>query len=87
MTFWDMLSHMFNGNETARAMRYSITVIGLMLIAGYFHLVSSEVIASVISLATGFIMGKSRNDSHYIPGVSRDRRHTDTIRAKEDDSC
>lgn len=74
-----MIAHMFNGNETARAMRYSLSVIALMLLAGYYHLVSSEVIASVISLATGFIMGKSKNDTHYIASVSPDRRRTHSV--------
>lgn len=85
MGFWDMIAHMFNGNETARAMRYSLTVIGLMLVAGYYHLLSSEVIASVITLATGFIMGKSRNDTHYISSVSPDRRRTHSVGTEETD--
>lgn len=79
MGFWDMIAHMFNGNETARAMRYSLTVIVLMLFAGYMRILSNEIIASVITLATGFIMGKSRNDTHYIASVSPDRRRDHSV--------
>lgn len=74
MTFWGMLAHMFNGNETARSMRYSLSVIALILFAGYMGIVTSEIVSSIITLATGYIMGKARNDTHIITGASPDRR-------------
>lgn len=61
------------GDETTKSMRYSISLIVVMLIAGYFKVVSSDTVTSIITLAAGFIMGKARTQTHVITPIP-DRR-------------
>lgn len=71
MNIYEFLSHMFNGNETARSMRYSSFVIIAALIAGYMHILSSELVASIFVTAMGYIFGKARSETHVIQPKER----------------
>lgn len=64
---------MVAGDETTKAMRYSISLIIIMLIAGYFRIVSSDTVTSIITLAAGYILGKARTQTHLV-GIEPDRR-------------
>lgn len=62
ITFWYVFLKMFNGNETARAMRYSLTVVAIVLLARYFDAIrSDEVVLTVVTTATGYIFGKGQS--------------------------
>jgi hypothetical protein len=62
---------MIEGDDTAKAMRYSISVMALMLIAGYLNIVSHDTVTSILTLAAGYIMGKARTQTHYISATER----------------
>jgi len=74
MNFWQFCAKMFNGNETARSMRYSITIIIATLIAGYFRVLTSEAVLSIIYVMIGYITGKARSETHVIDTENR-RKH------------
>lgn len=75
MNFYDAVVHMFNGNETARAMRYSLSVVVILLLGAYFHIVSQEFVQNAILTALGYIYGKARSSPIH---VSKDNGKTAT---------
>ena len=70
---WGFLAQMFNGNETARSMRYSSFVIIAALVSGYMGILNSETVTSIVTAAMGYIFGKARSETHVINATS-DRR-------------
>lgn len=56
----DMIVKLFNGNETARSMRYSITVIIVLIIATYLGVLDRDYTQALILTVTGYIFGKAR---------------------------
>jgi hypothetical protein len=66
MNGWDFFAKMFNGNETARSMRYSSFVIVAALVAGYIKILNSETVTSIVTAAMGYIFGKARSETHVI---------------------
>ncbi len=73
MNSWEFFAKMFNGNETARSMRYSSFVIIAALVAGYMRILNSETVTSIVTAAMGYIFGKARSETHVITGT-QDRR-------------
>lgn len=75
MNVWDFIAHTFNGNETARSMRYSLSLIVILLIATYLGVVEQNFTQSLILTAAGYIFGRSRNQTHVVD--VKDRRSDD----------
>jgi hypothetical protein len=72
MNLFDFLAKMFNGNETARSMRYSITIIVAAIVASYMGLINHEALLSIFYVMIGYITGKARSETHVIE--PKDRR-------------
>lgn len=81
MGFWEVMLKMFNGNETARAMRYSLSVIVVVLIAGYYGVLDKDTVSAIITATTGYIFGKARAETHIV-SPKADRRK-DGVEAHE----
>lgn len=78
MSFWEVILKLFNGNETARAMRYSSFLIIAVIVAGYYKVIPTDTVTTVITATTGYIFGKARAETHIVqPKIDR-RKDGDT---------
>lgn len=71
MNIYELIHHLFNGNETARSMRYSSFVIIAGLVAGYYGIINSETVTSIVTASMGYIFGKARSETHVIQPIER----------------
>jgi hypothetical protein len=71
MSWKDVVLKLFNGNETARAMRYSISVMLIALTAGYVHILSADTVTAVMMASTGYIFGKAKAHTEIIETKER----------------
>jgi hypothetical protein len=81
---WAFLTKMFNGNETARSMRYSVTVMLIIVGAGYMGLLQHADIIAMFYVMIGYITGKSRTETRVIEGKEHDAHASIGVRHSGD---